>query len=113
QRTPDEENELVVLQQSFSGGFCLGGCCLPDAVPEAFEITFAPTQVAPQQPVALTIGNAKFWGCPNLIYRLIYGVDFGILESIEQSGKGTGTADDLVAFVMPHPLAQPHDLPIL
>src|SRR6266446_3937191 len=36
QRTPNEESELTALQQSFSGGFCLGGCCLPDAVPEAF-----------------------------------------------------------------------------
>lgn len=26
-RTPQEENELAFCQQSFSGGFCIGGCC--------------------------------------------------------------------------------------
>jgi hypothetical protein len=111
-RTPDEEDELELLRQSYSGGFCVGGCCLPDRTPQAFEITYGPDLTGPQPPVALTIGTAKFWGCPNIINRLLYGVDFNMLASIEHSGKWTGTTDELVALVMPHMLAQPFDLPI-
>ena len=111
-RTQDEERELEFLQQSFSGGFCLGGCCMPDRTPQAFEITFDPTLTSPKPPDPLTIGTAKFWGCPNIIHRLLYGVDFSILDAIEQSGKWTGTTDELIALVLPHRLAQPLDLPI-
>ncbi len=111
-RTLSEDEELAYLQQTFSGGFCLGGCCLPDRTPQAFEITFDPTQTSPKPPDPLTIGTAKFWGCPNIIYRLLYGVDFSILEAIEQSGKWTGSTDELIALVLPHRLAQPFDLPI-
>jgi len=111
-RTPDEEGELEFLSQTFAGGFCLGGYCVPDRVPEALEVTFSPNQTGPATPQPLTIGNAKFWGCPNMIYRLIYGVDFGILDAIQNSGKWTGTSDELIALVVPFRLAQPLDLPI-
>ncbi len=111
-RTPEEEQQLQFYMQTFSGGFCLGGCCPPDGNPEAYEITFSPGEAGPTQPEALSIGSAKFWGCPNMIYRLIYGVDFGILEAIENSGRWTGTPDDLIALVLPFRLAQPLDLPI-
>jgi len=111
-RTPDEEGELAYLLQAFSGGFCLGGYCLPDRVPEALETTFSPDQTELAAPRPLAIGNAKFWGCPNMIYRLIYGVDFGILDAIMESGKWTGTPDDLIELMSPFRLAQPLDLPI-
>jgi hypothetical protein len=111
-RTPAEDDELAFWQQSYSGGFCLGGCCLPDRNPQAFEITYSPAFTGPQQPQPLAIGSAKFWGCPNLIHRLIYGVDFSILDAISRSGKWTGTPDELIALVLPHRLAQPFDLPI-
>ncbi len=111
-RTPDEEAELAYYVQNLSGGFCLGGYCGPDRVPEAFELAFGPAQTGAAAPQALTIGNAKFWGSPNMIYRLIYGIDFGILEAITQSGKWTGTPDELIALVLPFRLAQPVDLPI-
>ena len=80
--------------------------------PEAYEITFSPLQTGPTQPEVLSIGSAKFWGCPNIIYRLIFGVDFGILDAIMNSGKWTGTPDELFALIMPFRLAQPLDLPI-
>src|SRR5262249_10806763 len=111
-RSADDEGELEYLQQSYSGGFCVGGCCLPERTPQAFEMTYSPAQTGPTAPQALTIGNARFWGCPNLIHRLIFGVDFGILEAIEQSSKWTGTTDELIALVSPYRLAQPFDLPI-
>ncbi len=111
-RSPDEENELHFLVRSFSGGFCLGGNLLSDRTPFAFEIRYDPTQngVQPVQP--LPIGSSNFWGCPNLIERLIYGIDDGVFNAIMQSGNWNGTPNDLAALVMPHRLAQPFDLPI-
>jgi len=111
-RTQDEENELGYYLQNLSGGFCLGGYCTPDRKPQAFEITFGPNLTAPAAPKELEIGKAKFWGCPNIIHRLIFGVDFSLLEAIEQSGKWTGSSQDLIDLVIPHTLAQPFDLPI-
>jgi len=111
-RTPSEDDELEFLHQSFSGGFCLGGCCVPDRTPQAFEINYDPEMQTPHPPRALEVGSAKFWGCPNLIQRLIYGVDFQILDAIEGSGKWSGTNTELLELVRPHILSQPFDLPI-
>lgn len=111
-RTPDEDNELHFLVRSFSGGFCLGGNLLNDRTPFAFEIRYDPTRTAPQPVQSLQIGSSNFWGCPNLIERLLYGIDDGVFAAILQSGKWTGTPNELAALVMPHRLAQPLDLPI-
>jgi hypothetical protein len=111
-RTPDEEQELLALQQMFSGGFCLGGHLLHDRTPQAFEITYGPnlTVAAPVQ--ALRVGTPRFWGVPNLIERLLYGMDGGIAEAILRSGKWTGTPDELFALAQPFFLGQPLHLPI-
>lgn len=111
-RTLEEENELRFLVETFSGGFCIGGCCLPDHTPAAFETIYSPTMTGPSPPQPQAVGSAKFWGCPNLIERLIYGVDFGILEAIMQSGKWSGNQGDLIQLVQPHMLGQPMLLPI-
>jgi len=111
-RTPDEEAELSVLTQAFSGGFCIGGYLLNDRIPSAFEITYSPTQASAATPQALSIGSTRFWGCPNLINRLMFGLDPGLLATILQSGKWTGTDRELFELVSPHCLGQPRDLPI-
>ena len=112
ERTTEEQNELMALIQNFSGGFCIGGCCLPDRTPEAFEVAYSPDQMTVQAPIAQDIGSARFWGCPNLIHRLVYGVDFGILDAIMQSGMWTGNEQDLFNVVEPHFLGQSTQLPI-
>lgn len=111
-RTPEEEGELLFLRQNLSGGFCIGGYCLPSRKPAAYEIVFEPTQIGPQPPGSLRIGNAKFWGCPNIMNRLLFGVDFGLLRDIESSPHWTGDFMDLVSLAGPYRLAQPFDLPI-
>lgn len=112
QRTPQEEDELESLMQSCSGGFCLGGCCLPDRTPQAFETSYSPDMAAAGPPVALPMGSANFWGCPNLIHRLIIGADLGLLKSLLRSGKWSGTAQELIDLVRPYSLEQPTQLPI-
>lgn len=112
QRTPSEDLEFEFLLQNLSGGFCVGGCCVPDRRPEAFEVTYAPDLSAPPQPQPQAVGSTRFWGCPNLINRLLYGADFGILSEVLNSGKWTGTPVELFQLVQPFSLGQPEELPI-
>ena len=100
------------LLQGFSGGFCLGGHLLHDRTPQAFETTYGPNLTAAARVQALRVGTPRFWGVPNLIERLLYGMDGGIAEAILRSGKWTGTPDQLFALAQPFVLGQPHHLPI-
>ncbi len=90
-RTPEEESELLYLWQAFSGGFCIGGYLMNDRTPSAFEIPFNPTMTGPNVLPPLQIGRTKFWGCPNLVNRLLFGLDEVVYSTILQSGKWTGT----------------------
>ena len=46
-RTPDENNELAVFVNTFSGGFCLGGYLRHERIPGAYVIEYDPTLSAP------------------------------------------------------------------
>lgn len=111
-RTPDEDGELVFLRQTFSGGFCLGGYLMNDRSPNAYQVLYDPTDSGPRGVEEITPGTARFWGCPNLINRLIYGLDTGMFSAILDSGKWTGSEDDLFNLLFPYCLGQPRDLPI-
>jgi hypothetical protein len=111
-RTPPEEAELLRLQQTFSGGFCLGGHLLHDRTPHAFQTSFSPDLTASAPVQALQVGTPRFWGVPNLMERLLYGIDQGMLNAILASGRWTGTPNDLFALIQPFFLGQPQHLPI-
>src|SRR5437762_2458537 len=83
--------DFACLSLSYSGGFCVGGYLPNNRTPSAFEVIYDPTQSSASQPNQLSIGTTRFWGCPSLIDRLIYGVDQGVLAAILQSGKWSGT----------------------
>ncbi len=111
-RTPTEQLELDFMLQTFSGGFCLGGHLLHDRTPQAFETVYGPdrTAAAPVQP--LMSGTPRFWGVPNLIERLLYGIDTGVADAILSSGKWQGSMNELFAVIQPFFLGQPQHLPI-
>jgi hypothetical protein len=111
-RSPEEESQLAYLIGMFQGGFCIGGYLLNDRTPKAYEILYDPTMSAPTPATALTIGTPRFWGCPNLIERLLFGVDSAVYEAILRSEKWNGTPEELVDLISPHFLGQPHHLPI-
>ncbi len=111
-RTVDEEQELAFLRFNFSGGFCIGGTCLPDRRPRAFEILYALEMAYPSVPAEQTLSTSKFWGCPNLIERLLFGIDDQCFSSIASSPHWRGTAQDLFELARPHILGQPSNLPI-
>jgi hypothetical protein len=110
--TSEQQELLSYLVQSFSGGFCLGGHLRPDRTPFAFEINYSPTAAACDPPRQLATGSTSFWGCPNLMERLIDGIDGTLFEDIGVSGKWVGTPQELAELVRPYRLGQPFDLPI-
>jgi len=111
-RTQDETNELLSLLQALSGGFCIGGRWGSSRQPSAFEILFYPTLTTAPTTAALASGSTKFWGVPNLISRLLYGIDEQLFRAILASGKWTGGHKDLGDLVSNCMLAQPKDLPL-
>jgi hypothetical protein len=111
QRSPEEAQELLNLRQAYSGGFCLGGNLLHDPTPQAFEIRYDPRWAAPTVR-ALEIGKPRFWGSPNLINRLIAGIDPGLLADVLRSSHWTGSREDLLALMSRHRLTPPGILPI-
>jgi hypothetical protein len=105
-RTEDEEREYHYLRQNLVVGFCLGGYIRDERTPTAFEIIFDPTGPKPS-PEPLSLPDMRAWGAPNMINRLIRGIDDGIVADILGSGKWTGTEEELNAILVQHVLAHP------
>lgn len=110
-RTKEETERLIWLLQNFSGGFCLAGRWGEMRSSSAYEIIFGPVS-EPAKPKPLALGNVMFWGCPNLMVRLLYGMDGALLGRILQSPKWTGTEKDLFELISQGVLGQPLDLPL-
>jgi hypothetical protein len=110
-RSADEQRKMLFLQQNLSGGFCLGGRWGTSRRPGAYEILFDPLMQTAPAPKPLSPGN-WFWGCPNLIDRLIFSMDRDRFTRVIQSGKWTGTPDELFGLVAQGALGQPRDLPL-
>ncbi|MGA2058878.1 MAG: hypothetical protein ABSG67_00245 [Thermoguttaceae bacterium] len=111
-RSPQEEELLSYYIRAYSVGFCIGGYLMNDRTPRAYEILYNPIMSAPGKCDPLAIGRTRFWGCPNLVTRLLYGLDEDLFSSIQKSGKWTGTGEDLYNLIVPFCLGQPFDLPI-
>lgn len=111
-RTQDEELELLNAQFHSSAGFCIGGHIAVDRRPEAYETNVSPDLELPPAPVRLPMGSPRFWGWSNLIGRLTNGMDDYLFGEILQSGKWTGSVDDLRNLVANYKLAPPGVLPI-
>jgi hypothetical protein len=111
-KTTEEENEIQNYVNYLSGGFCLGGYLKHDRKPGAYEIRFDPTLTSPGPVEELPVGNIRFWGCPNLMERLIIGLDFEVYKSILNSDKWNGSPEELLEAIRPNRLAHPQGLPI-
>ena len=85
----------------------MAGCRRPARTPCAYEVTFdilggvaAPNPLQPYRP--------RFWGAPNMVNRLIYGVDDPFLERVLASGKWSGTQEELIDLAALGFLQQPN-----
>ena len=102
-RSQAEDAELKeILQRALSlkVGFCVGGYLLSDRVPTAYEIQF---DILGTKPLPRSLGShaAMFWGVPNMIHRLTFGIDTQLFDQIARSSKWTGTDQDLLDIVRP------------
>ena len=79
---------MMSIHQGLSGGYCLGGTWHKDRTPKALTILYDPSMTAPPIPSPLLMGGCCFWGCPNYIGRLIFGIDQGIYEKIKITQSG-------------------------
>lgn len=111
-RTPNEVYELGNLQQMLSGGYCLGGHLITDRNPAAYEVTYNPGLQQAPVPLALQQGSTNFWGCPNIIHRVLFSWDELLFDAVTRSGKWNGTRDELFDLIWQHRIAQPFDLPL-
>ncbi|MEQ1842451.1 MAG: hypothetical protein ABL994_18785, partial [Verrucomicrobiales bacterium] len=109
-RTDDEDREMVALS-NLSGGFCLGGRVYANRKPEAYSVTYDPSWSDPKiEPLAYDV--PQFWGVPNLLLRLFYGIDEGVFGRIIGSGRWSGTPEELFDLVKPGVIKVPGRLPI-
>lgn len=99
-RTQEEEEEFASMEWDFAVGFCIGGYCVPDREPAAFEITFRPADTSPPTPKQIAVGSYKFWGAPNRVHRLISGRDPRLFDDIKACGKWNGTDDELSKILL-------------
>lgn len=106
-RSKDEEEQFSNLKINLGVGFCIAGYWLPDRTPLAFQVFFDPLATTAPQPHAIQVGSSNFWGAPNMIKRLIMGVDDGLKDLIMQSGKWKGTDTDLLTLMSQSSLAHP------
>ena len=110
--TEEEKSKALYIESVLSGGLCLGGRCGSSRHPAAFVVTFGPDLAAAPKPEALAVGTPKFWGVPNLIFRMIYGIDAAVVSDILGSGKWQGTPEELVQTASKRMLILPRLLPI-
>lgn len=104
-------DELTAINNNLFVGFCIGGHTPLNHNPAAFQISCSPLYTSPKVDM-LSMGMPAYWGVPNLMDRLIAGVDTNVLQHILNSGKWTGTDQELVQIAMTTKLNHPSDLPI-
>jgi len=109
-RTEQEEGEFQNLNAAVGVGFCIAGYVLPSRTPVAVAMRFHPTSGKPA-PQAVTPHSLSWWGVPNFLNRLLFGIDPSLLEAVLASGKWNGSKEDLQALVNDHTIA-PAVLPI-
>lgn len=105
-RTADEEKQLGPLKLALTAGFCIGGCMQPGREPAAYQVIFEPHAVTAPIP-SLVAPGYSFNGAPNMIGRLLTGVDEAVKADILTSGKWVGSAQDLDALLSRHRLDHP------
>jgi hypothetical protein len=74
-RTAAEEQEFQLQSQNLVAGFCIAGYWLPDRTPKAFVIVFDPVGAKPTPSPLVVMNQGYAWGAPNLIRRLVIGLD--------------------------------------
>ncbi len=106
-RTEEDEKELSALDEGLTVGFCIGGYVTNDRLPAAYVASFSPGNSPPELD-KLALHEQRAYGAPMMARRLIMGFDDRIREDLLQSGKWSGSTEDLnellVRYVLSHPI---------
>ncbi|NPC56006.1 hypothetical protein [Caenimonas soli] len=103
-RTADEDKELTKLKEALVIGFCVAGFVLPNRSVAAATILFDPA--APKPTPKMTTSEGWSWsGAPNIIQRLVYGIDPALKKAVIDSGKWQGSEQELDQLVQAHKLS--------
>jgi hypothetical protein len=108
--TPEEIEEAKRLLDVGACGYCLAGRVGRRGRCEAIEILWGVD--GPPKVRKLDEEAPCFWGVPQIMLRLLYGIDHDTIRAILESGKWQGTMDELAAIAAGRPLVWPRLLPI-
>lgn len=111
-RTTEEEAELQKLSNALFVGFAVVGYHLPDRTPSAQVLSYHPGMPEKPMPQSMRAGQIQWWGVPNFFTRLLVGIDGRILGDIQNSGKWTGTTEELAQLAQAYSLIPQGILPI-
>jgi hypothetical protein len=106
----DLENRDFLLEAG-SGGYCLAGRVTEHGPCRAFQVLWG---VHMDQPHLMELAQESpvFWGVPMIMERLVFGCDSGMIALLLQSGKWSGTEQELVDITLKNRLMFPRLLPI-
>jgi hypothetical protein len=109
--TQHDKEAIKSLHQSLIAGFYFGGHVKASRASQAFIVNLDPIATAPPLPVEIPRNMPAFAGAPNILERLLNGIDRAIYSSILKSGKWNGKQDELDAIIAPHGLHPRADIP--
>lgn len=110
--TPQQQQQLQAFRQGLMVGFCIGGHVRAERRPAACMVQFQPEITAPPPATDVQRSSPLFTGVPNLINRLIKGIDEGVFNAILASGMWHGDQANLEAIVRQHSLGPQTLLPV-
>ncbi len=111
-RTDAENKELATLQRILSGGHCIGGHVQAERKPVAFAFEYNLLSTTEPSIYEISSGTARWWGCPNLVNRMLYGIDSAITHEILASGNWNASPNDLGNIINKYALRIPCELPV-
>lgn len=111
---PDEnvQAELQSIERTYTAGFVVAGYVEGERNSEACQLMFTPLLSKQPEPQSLRMGRCQFWGVPDIMKRVIFGIDERLLAKIGESKRWIGKVDELVELVRPYFLQPPEGLPI-
>lgn len=110
--TMKRKQSIDTFISNMTVGFCLGGTAESARQPTAYEMEFSLLSGGAPSPEPLESGQTIFRGMPNLVNRMIHGIDSALIDRILSSTHWKGTDKDLFEVIRQSVLGQPARMPL-